>query len=85
MRDIAAGEEITEDYALLSLRPEEAFACRCDSPRCRGHVGPHDVVSRMKEWKRILRHALSRVGTVSQPLQPLMRDEYLAEARRFAE
>lgn len=44
-RDIAAGEEITVDYAILSDDPGWEEPCRCGSPLCRG-------VMRGDDWRR---------------------------------
>lgn len=44
MRDIAAGEELTFDYAMTDDEPYE-MQCRCGSRSCRGIVTGHD-------WKR---------------------------------
>jgi len=38
MRDIAAGEELTIDYALFLADPGFAMACRCGTASCRGMV-----------------------------------------------
>jgi uncharacterized protein len=41
-RDIAAGEELTLDYALISVAPEWRMECHCGSPLCRGIVTGSD-------------------------------------------
>lgn len=43
-RDIAAGEELTADYALWELDPRwvSRFRCRCDSAACRGIITGRD-------------------------------------------
>ena len=84
VRDIAAGEEITEDYACLSLFPDESFTCHCGSSRCRGRIGAGDAAGQIEEWSEALREALALMSQVPQPLRPLMRDEYLSEAHRAA-
>lgn len=38
MRDIAAGEELTLDYALFLADPDFAMACHCGAVTCRGTV-----------------------------------------------
>ena len=38
MRDVAAGEELTFDYAMSDGDDYDEFACACGSPRCRGTV-----------------------------------------------
>ncbi len=37
-RDIAAGEELTLDYALMMNEQSEPFRCTCGAVSCRGHV-----------------------------------------------
>ena len=38
LRDIAAGEQLTEDYGeLAAFQP---FSCGCGAPRCRGRIRP---------------------------------------------
>ncbi|MBA2125390.1 SET domain-containing protein-lysine N-methyltransferase [Hyphomicrobium methylovorum] len=51
MRDIAAGEEITYDYAMSDGSPYDEFACSCGSPHCRGHVSGDDW-RRFELWQR---------------------------------
>lgn len=44
MRDIAAGEELTTDYALFDDH-DEAMDCTCGRPACRGRIHGRD-------WRR---------------------------------
>ena len=44
MRDIAAGEELTTDYALFDDH-EDAMDCTCGRPACRRRITGQD-------WKR---------------------------------
>jgi hypothetical protein len=41
-RDIAAGEELTLDYALITVSPEWRMECHCGSTACRGVVTGND-------------------------------------------
>ncbi len=41
MRDVAAGEELTTDYALFDDY-EGSMECRCGTPSCRGTIGGRD-------------------------------------------
>jgi SET domain-containing protein len=41
MRDVAAGEELTTDYALFDTSSGE-MACRCGQPSCRGRITGSD-------------------------------------------
>jgi uncharacterized protein len=45
MREIAAGEELTIDYALFLGDPGFAMDCRCGAPTCRG-------IARGTDWMR---------------------------------
>ena len=42
MRAIAAGEEITFDYAMADSTPYDEFPCACGAPTCRGRVSGSD-------------------------------------------
>ena len=80
VRDVAAGEEITEDYATYHLAAEETFDCYCGLDACRKRVGPNDVAPLTAGWARVIGEALERVGDVPQPLLPLVGRETLAAA-----
>jgi uncharacterized protein len=49
MRAIAAGEELTLDYALFEADPQWQMMCRCGMPTCRGTITGND-------WQRIELH-----------------------------
>ena len=38
MAPIAAGEEVTYDYAMTDSAPYDEFECACQAPRCRGRI-----------------------------------------------
>jgi hypothetical protein len=42
MREIAAGEEITFDYAMADSSSFDEFDCACGAPTCRGRVSGSD-------------------------------------------
>jgi hypothetical protein len=78
VRDIAAGEQLCDDYAALNIA--EPFDCACGAPTCRKIVGPDDRVRLADAWDERLRLAFSQVGRVEQSLWPLVsrRDEIAA-------
>jgi uncharacterized protein len=41
MRDVAAGEELTTDYALFD-DADDPMACNCGTPSCRGTISGRD-------------------------------------------
>lgn len=54
LRDIAAGEELTLDYAAFYNEHMEPFECHCGSPRCRGLIMgiPGNTMSRREALAR---------------------------------
>ena len=42
MRDVAAGEELTIDYAMIDDHDDETMVCRCGVPGCRGTITGQD-------------------------------------------
>ncbi len=51
MRPIAAGEEITFDYAMADSTPYDEFPCACGAEACRGRVSGDDW-QRAELWQR---------------------------------
>lgn len=66
VRDIAAGEEITNDYGCLNL--ERSFRCECGRPDCRGRIDPADFELLADHWDARVREAFRFVSRVPQPL-----------------
>lgn len=79
--DIAIGEQLTNDYAMLNLEADERLKCRCGSPSCRGLIGPADQVRYEARWRTEIQSALACAGNVKQILRPLLSPESLAAAR----
>ncbi|MFM2342157.1 MAG: hypothetical protein RLZZ592_1810 [Pseudomonadota bacterium] len=82
LRDIAAGEELTNDYAGL-LDAHEAFACACGAPCCRRWIRPDDVQARPEHWRDAVLSAWSRHLQVEQPLGELLAQSSLGPRRRL--
>jgi uncharacterized protein len=70
IRDIQAGEELTDDYATLNL--EGSFDCRCGVRECRTTVREEDIYTHAERWDSIVREAFPLIGTLRQPLWPLV-------------
>jgi hypothetical protein len=66
IRDIAAGEEITNDYGSLNLG--RSFACRCGAAACRRRVRPADFERLATLWDARVRNAFPQLMRVPQPL-----------------
>jgi hypothetical protein len=73
VRDIAAGEELTDDYGTLNL--EEPFPCLCGAPNCRGQVLPDDPVRHAAEWDRLIAAAFPLIDRVDQALWDLVQEK----------
>lgn len=73
VRDIAAGEELTDDYGSLNI--DVPFECRCGAPRCRRQIRPDDFLRHADRWDELIAAAFARITAVAQPLFPLVRDD----------
>jgi hypothetical protein len=73
VRDIAPGEELTDDYGTLNL--DEPFQCPCRAPRCRGQVMPDDPLRHAAEWDRLIADAFPEIARVEQPLWDLVEEK----------
>lgn len=82
IRDIAPGEEVTEDYGLWRL--PAPLALSCEQPGCRGTVGEEESPS-VADWSdEQVKRALLNWRNVSQPLLPLIEDAAVREMDAFA-
>ncbi len=66
VRDIAAGEEITDEYGIFNL--PSPMQCFCGSPGCRGTVSDDDWDACGRRWDRQARDAVKHIAHVDQPL-----------------
>lgn len=64
--DIAAGDEITDEYGLFNLEQEFPVTCGCAG--CRGVLRPDDPDRYGAAWDRKVKRALARLPHVQQPL-----------------
>lgn len=78
VRDIAAGEELTDDYG--TLNPYEPFPCFCGAAQCRTQILPDDHVRLSAQWDRLAREAFFLIPTVPQPLWEIVADRSTIEA-----
>lgn len=78
VRDISAGEELTDDYG--TLNPAEPFPCFCGASHCRTQILPDDHVRLGTEWNRLAREAFFLIRTVPQPLWEIVQDRATIEA-----
>lgn len=72
VRDIANGEELTDDYGYLNVT--EAFNAK-DEGTSRTKVYPDDLLNFHEDWDRQLANAFHKIKDVDQPLKPLISRE----------
>ena len=77
VRDIAAGEELTDDYGTLNL--ESPFPCRCGVPDCRQTIGREDFETCGHQWDELVQSAFPLMSQVPQPLWELVRERQTVE------
>lgn len=77
IRDIGAGEEITDEYGLFNL--EWSIRCHCGSAKCREKIRGDDIDEYYPRWDEWVIDALEHFHSVDQPLRP-----YLAGAKAKA-
>lgn len=93
VRDIEAGEQLTNDYAMLHLEPEERIDCDCGHALCRGAVSAPDQHGLQPVWDTWVGEALACFEAVDQPLSALLSlaqirgafAHYRAQARHAAQ
>ena len=73
IRDIAPGEEITNEYGLFNIPAPIEVNCGCSC--CRKTVRPGDIGRYYDIWDGQVRSALSHLGEVPQPLRRFLDGE----------
>lgn len=66
LRDIDAGEELTDEYGLFNLEWE--MDCCCGHAHCRQRIRPTDAELLHRRWDRRVKSAMAAIAAVEQPL-----------------
>jgi hypothetical protein len=82
VRDIEAGEQITDEYGLFNLR--DPMKLRCSRSPCRGEVQATDLDRLCQVWDDQVKAALEVVELVEQPLWPLVDLATATAVERYA-
>jgi len=82
VRDIEAGEQITDEYGMFNL--PEPMKLVCSGGPCRGQVCGGDLVRLSDDWDRKIKGALEAVELVEQPLWPLVDSVTATQVERYA-
>ena len=72
-RDIAAGEEITDEYGIFNL--PQPLECCCGSTNCRGVISGEDWNTYGRIWDKRAKDALKYLSQVVQPLMKFVDTE----------
>lgn len=80
-RDIAMGEELTNDYADLGMQHNETFLCSRGEIGCRGLIEFNDAARLRPYWNVQAAESLADMWRVEQPLLFLVRPEALESLR----
>jgi hypothetical protein len=78
VKDIAAGQELTGDYASPNL--EDSFACHCQARRCRRIIHATDIYSHAEGWDKAVRETFPLIAATPQPLWPLVLEKQAVDA-----
>lgn len=81
LRDIKAGEEITDEYGLFNIPIPMKVTCGC--PDCRGVLKPNDIDVYGDVWDVRIAEALSNLSHVYQPLWKMLDSETKAQLRGY--
>ncbi len=83
IRDIAAGEEITDEYGCFNL--DQELDCCCGSPACRHAIREVDFDNLYEAWDKRVLPVAGRMAVVEQPLWYLLSPAYQTELERLRE
>ena len=70
IRDIQAGEQITDEYGIFNL--VKPMTLVCGEANCRKEIKPTDFDTYYKDWDRKIQHSIMKLFTVEQPLMPFV-------------
>lgn len=70
IRDITAGEQITDEYGIFNLEKEMPLSC--GQEQCRKVIRPSDFDRYYQEWDARIQQSLPRLFAVAQPLLPFV-------------
>lgn len=83
IRDIEAGEEITDEYGMFNF--DYTLQLSCDKKDCRESVSGNDLEKYSREWDQKVKSALQYVDKVTQPLGDLLKKDTRLQLQSFLE
>lgn len=70
IRDIQAGEQITDEYGIFNLDSE--MDVHCGHGVCRKRIGPDDFDHYYQKWDERIKKSITKLFEVEQPLMPIL-------------
>ena len=83
IRDIAAGEEITDEYGMFNFKYD--MEIECEKTPCRNLISGGDLRNYYDEWDRKVIEALKQYNSVKQPLALFLDHEVRKSLERYLE
>ena len=81
IRNIKAGEQITDEYGLFNM--DQEFPLVCSNGNCRGILKPDDMETLYPIWDSKIKRSLSKFREVKQPLLPFVDETTVEELNTF--
>jgi hypothetical protein len=81
IRDIKAGEQITDEYGIFNLEYEIDLTCAYDN--CRQVLKPKDFDSYYQKWDEVIKKSLTKMNDVTQPLLVFVDENSKIELNSF--
>lgn len=81
IRDIKAGEQITDEYGIFNL--DEAMTLVCGEQNCRKIIKPVDFDIYYQDWDTKIKNSIGKLFEVEQPLMPFVEEEIRKELDEF--
>jgi hypothetical protein len=81
IRDIQAGEEITDEYGMFNMESEMYVQCKFEN--CRGRIRASDIDSYHAQWDELVFAAMLDLGKIDQDLLPILSPETRQELEAF--
>jgi uncharacterized protein len=81
IRDIAAGEQITDEYGLFNIEQEMELVC-CEQC-CRKKLTPQDFDLYYQNWDEKIKPSLNKIFSVDQPLAAYLEENTRKEVEMY--
>ena len=81
IRDILAGEQITDEYGIFNLDKEMILVC--GENQCRKRITPNDFEMYYQQWDLKIINSISHLFEVSQPLMPFIDAKTRSDLNEF--